>query len=215
MSQTDRAFNDGELKLLRFLWDQGKATLGQLVEAVYPQPKAAVQTTLDGLVKEGFVACDRSAKDATYVIVEDEALPAGPAAASAPPKQRSMPRFLGSVFGQIAPAVGGVAAAAGAAVASAAAQAARKAVADATANVVANAASASGKVVGSMFKAAGKAALSKVTGAKQADKVVEQIAESTAEIGKQVTDTVAKVVQKIVTEAMKQNPDDVAKRKDG
>src|SRR5262245_17268663 len=93
MGQTDPARNAGELKLLRFLWDQGKATLGQLAEAVYPQPRATVQHTLDGLEKDGFVHCDRKQKEAVYVIVEDEALPATPAATSGQPRQRSMPRF--------------------------------------------------------------------------------------------------------------------------
>src|SRR5262245_54855018 len=66
MGQSDRAFTDGELRLLRFLWDQGQASLGRLTEAVHPQPRADVQKTLDGLEKDGFVRCDRSQKEAAY-----------------------------------------------------------------------------------------------------------------------------------------------------
>jgi len=206
MGQNDREFTENELQLLRFLWKQGRATLHQLGEALPSLSSAAVQQHLNRLIQDGFVTCDRSAREATFALVEEEPLPAGPAEQPHDKaRSRPVPSFLSGILNQFGPAAGAAMAAAGTAVVTAAGNAARKAVADATAKAVANATSAGGKAMGSMLKAAGKAALSKVTGAKKADQVVEQIADTAADIGKQVSESVAGVVAKIVTEATKHN----------
>ena len=55
---------DGELSILRFLWERGVATTREIAEAIYPEvndPKmASVQKLIERLEGKGSVARDRS-----------------------------------------------------------------------------------------------------------------------------------------------------------
>jgi BlaI family transcriptional regulator, penicillinase repressor len=64
MKQSQADVTDAELALLQALWDQGPATIRQLVERVYAQDGtsvyATVQKLLDRLETKGCVVRDRS-----------------------------------------------------------------------------------------------------------------------------------------------------------
>ncbi len=65
MKEQNRDVTEAELALLQSLWDEGPATIRQLVERVYkqsgPSVYATVQKLLDRLEAKGFVARDRGA----------------------------------------------------------------------------------------------------------------------------------------------------------
>ena len=65
MSRTAQDVTEAELSILDVLWDQGLATIRQLVSAVYgtggASAYATVQKLLDRLEAKGFVARDRGA----------------------------------------------------------------------------------------------------------------------------------------------------------
>jgi predicted transcriptional regulator len=65
MNRTKEDVTEAELSLLHALWDEGPATIRQLVERVYrqsgPSMYATVQKLLDRLEAKGFVTRDRRA----------------------------------------------------------------------------------------------------------------------------------------------------------
>jgi BlaI family penicillinase repressor len=65
MSRTAQDVTEAELSILEVLWDQRRATIRQLVSAVYgvggTSAYATVQKLLDRLEAKGFVARDRGA----------------------------------------------------------------------------------------------------------------------------------------------------------
>jgi BlaI family transcriptional regulator, penicillinase repressor len=64
MARVGRDVTDGELAVLRVLWDRGPATIRQLTDAIYPRGGASryatVQKMLERLEAKRFVARDRS-----------------------------------------------------------------------------------------------------------------------------------------------------------
>ena len=64
MARTPQDITEAELAILQILWDQQKAPIRQLAEALYPKPSttqyATVQKQLERMEAKGFVRRDRS-----------------------------------------------------------------------------------------------------------------------------------------------------------
>lgn len=65
----DRGIRPREFSVLRFLWETGPATVGQVQEYLYRSPSGA-STIIAGLEEAGYVTRTRSREDNRVVIVE-------------------------------------------------------------------------------------------------------------------------------------------------
>ena len=65
----DRGIRPREFSVLRFLWETGPATVGQVQEYLYRSPSVA-STVIAGLEEAGYVTRTRSREDNRVVIVE-------------------------------------------------------------------------------------------------------------------------------------------------
>ena len=67
---------DGELRLMRVLWEQGQATVGEVVDALNTRPKPAYNTVLTLLrimEKKGYVSHRKDGRAFTFMPMVDRA----------------------------------------------------------------------------------------------------------------------------------------------
>jgi BlaI family transcriptional regulator, penicillinase repressor len=72
--QRSPALTDGELRLMRVLWHRGRATVGEVLDAIEERPKPAynsVLTLLRILEKKGYVKHEKSGRAFVFVPMID------------------------------------------------------------------------------------------------------------------------------------------------
>lgn len=68
------ALTDGELRIMRVLWERNRATVGEVVEALHDTPRPAYNTVLTMLrilERKGYVAHGKAGRAFTYVPLVD------------------------------------------------------------------------------------------------------------------------------------------------